>query len=49
MFDKIEKMYNAVKSGLVKRADNTIDGYKITVYSMGKGNPVIRIDIKEVK
>lgn len=48
-WETIASMYNIVKEGISKRADNELDGYKISVYSMGKNNPVIRIDIKEVK
>ena len=43
--EAIKAAYEAVKAGTFKRAADV--GF--IVYSMGENNPVIRIDIKEVK
>lgn len=48
-WEQVRKMYEAVSSGISSRADKVINGYKVTIYSMGATNPTIRIDIKALQ
>ena len=48
-WEQIKQAYEQVKAGRVKglNLSNKIKVQNATVYTMGPGNPVIRIDIKE--